>query len=592
MEPTPETLNIDSNQTIRDLELRLDTLLNNKNQADIPKSEIEALLTLARSIRLENNYSLIENLEKLGQSELPSFDLFRQERAEKKLQRQKLIDKLHAVMGGLNENVEEPKDLEKISKHIDVPIEFLGGRAMSVDPEIIMPQGAKDLITLERLAELKMGGEKDVEENPLAMAILDQDAVNFKKDEPLLESLKTTPIWKIGELAQVGEIDPDLMSLRASDLSAVFRGYLYKNDVQVGSIMSDEAFYNANMRDALADHLLQHDIEQSDLIHYLSHGSTRTIPKKVLLEKYSKTLLKDEQFESFEQDYEVLRKDIQAVRYLALRNRAEMDVNQVDKVIENFERLVTKQKEENQTSNEAELGRDFPLDVHELTEGLAPLDKKKFIKKIQVYRHIRNGSNMRTKQYLLMLRLSQTEQERELCLQGLRREYIRFERHKYLPQNDPKNQPNYAENPDFSLTFPEEKDSLFRLFIDAVARQMEEGLQSVKIEDQGAAALVKQILELDQADKRKELASERFQDLIEKHGGMSMGFEDSEIRGDDSSSNLLASKEVLTDIVKENAGKAVSVKEFIFNLNVAMGGYWNRKKPDGTGNHIQNLIIA
>ena len=555
--------------------------MKDKTPSSARKTEAEALLTLARSLRLDNNYSLLENLEKMGNSDLPSFDLFREERAKRKQERQTLIDKLHVVMGGLSEGVEEARDLDKVSRHIDVPIEFLGGRLMSVDPEVIKIANPSRLLSLDNLTGFHLDSEEEVKGNPLAMALLNDENEMDGDSGLLMDSLKTTPLWKLGKMAEVEDFDPQLMSLRAGDLSAVFRAYLYKNNVKVGSIMSDEAFDRANMRDAFADLLVESGIEQSELVNFLSHGSTRLVPKKVLIEKYTKSMMTDEQFEAFEQDYSILRKDIQAVRKLAHRNRAKISLKCVDRVLENFEKMVSVKKKKNPKLNEAQLGKKHPLDVSGLTEGLSPLERFTFLRKVAVYRYVRGGSHVRVKQYLLMLRLAETEQERELCLRKLRKEYILFDRYQFLPKNDP----TTAKKLDLSWTFPDEKDSLFRLFIDAVARQMEESLVSSNLSKDPVANLIESILERDSNHSDLDLCSEDFQEMLSTYLKKGMGFKDKHVRGDDSSENLLASKEVLEKIVSKNMmnQKKTSVRDFIFKLNVAMGGFWNRKRPDGNG---------
>ena len=98
------------------------------------------------------------------------------------------------------------------------------------------------------------------------------------------------------------------------------------------------------------------------------------------------------------------------------------------------------------------------------------------------------------------------------------------------------------------------------------------------------ANLIKRVLEQDSKDSNRDLASQDFQDMLSTYLQKGMGFQDKHVRADDSSQNLLASKQVLETIVHENVHKkGASVKDFIFKLNVAMGGFWNRKKPDGNG---------
>ena len=80
-----------------ELEKKLDQMLNKNEKID--EEEKQIVVALAKEIRLQNNYTLTENLEKLGHSELASFDLFRKEKAKTKRYRQRLIEKLHLIMG-------------------------------------------------------------------------------------------------------------------------------------------------------------------------------------------------------------------------------------------------------------------------------------------------------------------------------------------------------------------------------------------------------------------------------------------------------------------------------------------------------------
>ena len=158
---------------LTNLESEIDKLL----EKDSPTSETEKkmIVALAKEIRLANNYTLTENLEKLGNSELPSFDLFRREKAKTKRFRQRLIEKLEVVMGN---DFSYESNLLQDKKHLNpiVEVEVDGLHASSFKLPLneiqLQTENSQNIVDLDTLMTKDLKTSLDVQSNPVALALL------------------------------------------------------------------------------------------------------------------------------------------------------------------------------------------------------------------------------------------------------------------------------------------------------------------------------------------------------------------------------------------------------------------------------------
>ena len=657
------------------LEKKIDKLIN-RSSGNFSEKEKESILTLAREIRLKNNYTFSENLEKLGNSELPSFDLFRKEKAKEKRERQRLIEKLSIVMGNDERVHRNPLDsTNTFSSFVNVKVEELGHQTLNVPFEIakipektedqmvleesnllnlltsrggkkmfkkkqclheeqrpleelnkliILDDGLenkslqKNLISLEELANLNISNEEDILSNPLVSTLLqgtNQDESG--KSDYLAQQIINSSFLQVENILKFDNHSTELADLQVKDLKGLFANYLYNRGFQMFEGISQATFSEMQLKEALTDILHKESHNEKQLISFLNKSSSRGLPKHFLEDKYGKQIQILNQ--DFKEDFShpEMITDLTRLKKLSKQKKTTITEDKVDLVISNYKNIVQEFKRNKSITEEND---DVKLEVNklDLLWGLTILEKKEVIKALELQRITRGGNISRCKQYLLMLRLAEDHQEREMVLQKLRKEFVLFSKTD-KPEDDSKSNA--------------EQFNLFELFVDTVARNLESdinlemqnqidetilqiqngswedtsqtktGLESKSSADQQNEQLTKEessesslVQTLNKILRKGLNANNSVGDgilkIMNKHSKMNVKKKRSDKLKEDSPENFLSSQDNIASLVKNHSESKdysnASFKDFLEKTQLAIIGGWDsfNKTQDCTQHYL------
>lgn len=291
------------------------------------------IVSIAKEIRLANNYTLTENLEKLGSSELPSFDLFRKEKAKTKRFRQRLIEKLEVIMGNdaayENNLVNDKKHLNPI---VDVEIDGLDLSSFKLPLNMVQPQNINEnLVDLNTLMTKDLKNSLDVESNPMALALL---GVSESSEGDLTKLISDSPLTVLDQWVNQDQKLPQLGNVKVGDLKDVFFNFLQKRNICVTDVINEEDFIEMQLKQGLADILLKESFNEQDMIKYLSNTGNKGIKKELILEGFENVTRSDKN-EELEDKNKIteIRNDLQTLTNLAKEKRFEVSFDIMEKLL-------------------------------------------------------------------------------------------------------------------------------------------------------------------------------------------------------------------------------------------------------------------
>jgi hypothetical protein len=646
-------------QRFEELESMVDSLLNKGEQST--REQRQMVIALAKELRLRNNYTLTENLEKLGNSELPSFDLFRKEKAQTKRKRQRLIEKLHLLMGNDEEYRNDPfKDLRSFDPLVNVEVEDLGLGDLQVPVNRIHlagQNGPMELGEMKTLIEKELTGTRDVASNPLALAML---GIGSKEEGKGLELMKMVGKASVGVLDQWanGEASvPELANLQVKDLKDVFFRFLQNRNVCVYDSVGKEEFIEMQLKEGIADVMNKEGFNEDDLVEYLGQRSHRGLSYETLLDTYEQLGENEmENARTFVRQSKYAKEDLEQLLDLAERRKFDVEPRVVRRVLTTFNILakpylavsektfdptntefleifnenkdlgeipdlsederdldkeyrhrdyveddsektihyviheddddlkttvngddlkIVLQDDEEKSEEEVEeveppkytvpthfdkvkLNQPFFIEmIHQgVLERVSIVDKEKIIEAMELQRLARETSSSRMKQYLLMYKIAETPRERQFCLQKLRKELLSFDK--------------------FDLNMLEEQKDYgyFPLFIDALAKRLENDIRSEDTNQSKMGDLIQQILKREHVTN---LAKSEFKTFLadKLENSENEGIEvDMEVTDHTQSPNLQLSGKYLKKLAESS--DTPSIQDFWAKLKIAYSGKWDR----------------
>lgn len=339
--PKSEVHSANLEQRLRNLENAVDELIAKKTGAD--DSEKKAIVALSKELRLANNYTLTENLEKLGHSELASFDLFRKEKAQAKRHRQRLIEKLHILMG--NEHEEPPEDEfcrdNKRHELIPVEIEGLPARAFKVPLNELRRLGQDaELEQVDTLLAEEIKSSADVEANPLALALLGVAEKVSGNGANLLKMVAQAPASLLAQWTEKTGTLGELKNVQIRDLKELFFEYLQKNGVVANEKVDRDQFVEMQVKQGLADILLKESCNEKDLVRFLNERSHRGLDRELLMEGFEQfTRIGQEEELSDRKQLKVVYEDLRTLVNLSKVGKFDVPFDVIKKVLVAFEKV-------------------------------------------------------------------------------------------------------------------------------------------------------------------------------------------------------------------------------------------------------------
>lgn len=327
-------------QRLQHLERTVDELITRGTPAE--ESEKRAIVALAKEIRLANNYTLTENLEKLGHSELASYDLFRKEKAQAKRYRQRLIEKLHILMG----NGAEPEDdafcrNNDLHQVVQVEVEGLPARAFNVPlNQIRRPEGSVDIEDLDSLLAQELKSARDVEGNPLALAMLGVGEGVSGEGGALLKLVSKAPASILAEWSESGDALKELQNVQVRDLKELFFEYLSSHGAVVSEAVDRDKFVEMQINQGLADILLKESCNEHDLVRFLNERGQRGVDRELLTEAFEQfATIDQEQDLEYRKQLQVVYEDLLNLVARARAGRFEVPFRVMKQVLYSFESL-------------------------------------------------------------------------------------------------------------------------------------------------------------------------------------------------------------------------------------------------------------
>ena len=324
------------------------SVLLSKN-AKTTLSEKKSIVALAREMRLANNYTFTENLEKLGNAELASFDLFRTEKAKAKRFRQRLIEKLDILMGNDKDFEIDPfKDMRSSNPFVEVEVDGLGLENLQVPINDIQLSTVDDenVTDIGTLLTKEIKNVSDLQANPVALAMLGMGESKESSDTgyQLMGSVAEAPVdllngWINPEKRQI----PEFSDVKVSDLKEVFLQFLQNRNVCVFDSINPEDFVEMQLKQSLADVLAKESFNEEDLVEYLGQRSHRGLKKEFVMEGFENLLFdKVLGLEGDPAEAGYLLEDLTMLRDLAEVDKFDVPAYAVRKVLYNYEKIAHK----------------------------------------------------------------------------------------------------------------------------------------------------------------------------------------------------------------------------------------------------------
>lgn len=595
-----------SDLKLKELEKKIDFLISDGKS--ISEEDKRNLIAIAQEIRLGNNYTLTENLEKMGGASIPSFDLFRKEKARAKRDRQRLTEKLHIIMGNKEgeEYSIEKDNLTEFTSIVNVDLDQQGTSFLNLPSDLLQNQPVKS--DNENLKNLNYIGSLNLSENSnLPNIKLIEGLVNEPEPHTLEVSVLDFPIPDFQKLFHLKNITSELEVLPTKKLKNLFKEYLNNRNIKYDDKIDYSTIRESQLTESFTDLLLKYGANEQHTIQFLNKGSIRNKEKENLIGFYSNIYHSNNSHDMKDETPMQILEDLKEIKMMCGKKSLKTNVQHMDIIINNFINLCKDHLNKKELSNflKVETNPDkyknnIPKKVEFLKEDCLEnfienlirkadilkkienkkenfMDKKippKFklwkmwigindlqineIKKIlEVLRIARAASNSRIKQYILMLKGSDDYQEREIVMQQLRKEFILFKdgyynKYQYLSSSEQLNE--------------------FELFINALSNSFENEIDN--LEDKELKKKLQSIL-TNKLEPNEKL-SDSLVKLFKKTKPLKLNKYHKKFYFTPDK-NFLSSKENISSMINDSNSsfKHGSLNDFLTRIDIAMKGRFN-----------------